>query len=311
MQPPLDEWDDSYLLKIATPHESAELEKKGADRMDLLEKKKETREELARQVCAFANSGGGFIVYGIPKAGGFDAGVADTVGTTPIKAWIEQEIPKMLQPPCLGCRAKYISISGKHAADRGVLVVYIPPSDRRPHWLPGSPDIAYIRAGKHSFSMRHQTFLDISQHGGVPQAEIVDLGISKGGELAPQVHFIVKPMIRIVSGPLCSVWGFELRGPADVPAGYFQLRPESPDPRIVSREAQTFSWTSAEPLFPGRLTPASPVNFLLTIVFRPEDDLKELTATLSAGSSFPVTKTMAIREFKALHESPAEVKRFL
>jgi Putative DNA-binding domain len=74
---PLQDWDAAYMVQIATPDESAEVEKKGSAIFDPVNQKNLTRAELAKQVCAFANSGDGFLVYGINKAGGLDAGVQD------------------------------------------------------------------------------------------------------------------------------------------------------------------------------------------------------------------------------------------
>ena len=61
MHPPLAEWDDVYLRTIATPEESADTEKKGAAKFEPETDKKNTLEELAKQVCAFSNTGDGFL----------------------------------------------------------------------------------------------------------------------------------------------------------------------------------------------------------------------------------------------------------
>jgi hypothetical protein len=66
---PLDEWDVDYILNdVRDADESNELEKKASGKFTLTAKgtpDAETKEELAKQVSAFSNSGQGFIVYGI------------------------------------------------------------------------------------------------------------------------------------------------------------------------------------------------------------------------------------------------------
>jgi predicted HTH transcriptional regulator len=69
VHPPLDEWDAAHVQSIPTSDESGDLKKKASAKFDPVGDKKETRTELAKQVCAFANSGGGFLVYGVEKDG--------------------------------------------------------------------------------------------------------------------------------------------------------------------------------------------------------------------------------------------------
>jgi len=88
MRPPLDEWDENYLLALAGPEETSDLEKKASPKFDPEGDKKGTREELAKQVCAFSNSGDGYLVYGIAEgtAARLDIGIKDKVGNQPVKA---------------------------------------------------------------------------------------------------------------------------------------------------------------------------------------------------------------------------------
>src|SRR5690348_13150660 len=101
MLPPLDEWDLEQVKEIADPAfgESGELEKKASAKFDLTTKpaKAETKSEIAKQICAFANAGGGFIVFGvndIAGGGGVDGGIEDKVGSQPVREWVEALVPK-------------------------------------------------------------------------------------------------------------------------------------------------------------------------------------------------------------------------
>ena len=137
------EWDADYITELGSQEETATFEKKAADGL--------TREKIAQGVCAFANSGEGFMVFGMKDekgGGGLDAGVLATKGRQPIKDWVEALIPKLHQPPIEGCEARFIQNPMHHQPDRGVLVVAVPLSERRPHW-PKDVEIPYLRVGAH------------------------------------------------------------------------------------------------------------------------------------------------------------------
>src|SRR5687767_15090554 len=106
MLPPIEQWDLDTVREVAAPafDESLELEKKASAKFDVSTKAaaNETKAELAKQICAFANAGGGFIVYGAKDAksgGGLDGGIDDLVGNQPVKDWVESLAPKLVHPP--------------------------------------------------------------------------------------------------------------------------------------------------------------------------------------------------------------------
>jgi predicted HTH transcriptional regulator len=140
MHPPIEDWDAAYVQTLATPEESLELEKKASAKLDLSTgpSKREALAELAKQVCAFSNSSRGFLVYGIDdKKGKLDQGVPimEPSGHHLLKSWVEQQIPNLVSPAIHACQARHIHVPDSHTPDHGVLVVEIPLSDRRPHWV--------------------------------------------------------------------------------------------------------------------------------------------------------------------------------
>jgi Schlafen, AlbA_2 len=297
MHPPLDEWDAAYLSMIATPDESGDLEKKGSAKFDPFGDKKETRAELAKQVCAFGNSGLGFLVYGIASKGGLDAGVQDAVGAQPVKAWIEAEIPRLLQPPFNGCQARLIHVLSHHAPGRGALVVEIPLSQLRPHWIPGNIDVAYIRAGEHSYPMKHQTLLDIASRTDAAEGVIDSLGlIDVAQESGGQLRFVINPVVRLLTGPVCREWGFDLR--INEQTGALS----SAAPRNVSNVRDEkkgyLSFLGSDPLIPGRPTLVSSHIVWLNVNTNAIDDAHEVVATLYAGAAQPVIRKFSINELK-------------
>jgi Schlafen, AlbA_2 len=254
MHPPLEEWDAAYLATIATPDESADLEKKASAKFDPAGAKSATREELAKQVCAFANSGGGFLVYGIEESGAIDAGVTAVIGAQPIKAWVEAEIPRLLQPQVLTCQAKLIQVTGHHATDRGVLVIEIPTSQHRPHWTKEqNKEVPYIRSGEHSAPMQLRTFLDIASRTDAAEAVIDSLGILQGSEEGNgQWKFVINPVVRLVAGPVCMNWGFQLNIPTR--SGQVVSPHVSQETNVSYAEPGLISFLGHEPLIPGRPT---------------------------------------------------------
>ena len=69
------EWDEEYIL--ALPLEDDTLERKGSRALDLTLSgvdENKVRDELAKRLSAFANSGGGRIIYGASNDGKIDRG---------------------------------------------------------------------------------------------------------------------------------------------------------------------------------------------------------------------------------------------
>ena len=66
MSKPVSEWDEAYILSL--PKENNEFERKGSKKRDLTlpgVDENEVLNELAKQLSAFANTGGGRIIYGV------------------------------------------------------------------------------------------------------------------------------------------------------------------------------------------------------------------------------------------------------
>jgi hypothetical protein len=171
---PLTDWDDAYLLEVANGQVETEFfEKKGSALWTATDAKLKLK--IAQAVCALSNSGGGFFVIGMEKDSGFDAGIEELRGRIPAKEWIEGLIPTLVRPAVYDCTARFMSHTSAHVQGKGVLIVGIPPSNRRPHWIiRGHREIAYIRAGEHSLPMRMQTILDIESRADarVPQLDV-------------------------------------------------------------------------------------------------------------------------------------------
>jgi len=152
------------------------------------------RDKIAQAACAFANAGGGFIIFGMKDAqngGGFDQGVEPIHNNSrePVKSWIEKLTSTLLEPALVGCQAKFIPVSGL-PDQRGILVLQVPESDPRPHWVRGGREEAHLRVGEHSDRMARRTFIDLLNYLQNPKAN-------------SQVD---ENSIRVEYRLICSVW---------------------------------------------------------------------------------------------------------
>jgi hypothetical protein len=109
-----------------------------------------------------------------------------------------------------------------------VLVLNVPSSDRRPHWIKDNQQTAYLRVGEHSAPMGRQTFLDIATRGSTPKAQIKGLGIldchPPGDTGAKQFGF--DPLVRLERGPVTELWCMQLT--LTELMGQFILSPNTP-----------------------------------------------------------------------------------
>jgi hypothetical protein len=95
---------------------------------------REQRNEICKDVSAFANSAGGQIVYGIIEKDGMPLRVDDGVDTTAItKEWIEQIIDSNVQPRIDGLRIHAVPLGSARSA----YAITIPPATTyAPHQAP-------------------------------------------------------------------------------------------------------------------------------------------------------------------------------
>lgn len=208
---PLEAWDASTLDLVAASDETAVLEKKAADMFD--PKKQETTAEIAKQLSAFSNTGHGYLVFGIDNHGKLDRGIPDKVGNQPVKEWAEGLIARLVEPPVFGVRARFLTKPGHHGQGFGVLVLEIPLSGSRPHWVRGPRDTAYMRVGEHSHPMPARTMLDVASRQGGASGEVFDLHVrelTNSNEGRFPWSCCVYPSVGLVAGVVCREWGVEL-----------------------------------------------------------------------------------------------------
>jgi hypothetical protein len=165
------EWDESDLEAMvnAGTQESIELDFKASPSLQNDDKKKD---EISKDVSAFANSAGGTLLYGMLEdrsthvAMGLDTGSDPTVIT---KEWLEQIINSRIQRRIDGIRINQIPLT--KSPGRVAYAVYVPASTRAPHQA--SDKKFYKRFNFHSVPMEEYEIRDVARRGEVPDLRIV------------------------------------------------------------------------------------------------------------------------------------------
>lgn len=120
--------DDIRSLITNEVEESINLDFKAAEALDKSDKKKD---EISKDISAFANSAGGTIVYGINERDHKAASISPINGNIYTKEWLEQVIQSRIQRKIDGIRIHPIRITGR--IEESVYVVNIPESGNAPH----------------------------------------------------------------------------------------------------------------------------------------------------------------------------------
>jgi len=206
MTKPVEEWDEEYLLSL--PLENDTLERKGSALLDLtLPQANEGKvlQELAKQLSAFANTGGGRIVYGLTDKGEVDSGgVSRTFrGRRTTKEWLEDLIPSLTDYEIVGVNVYEITGKGadsKIESGRAIYAVDIPDSERAPHQ--SKKDFKYyVRLGGKSEPASHRLIEDIRNRTRHPivtmeRTEIISLVFPR--ESLPKILGLLRARINLV-----------------------------------------------------------------------------------------------------------------
>ena len=160
------DWNEEYVLSL--PTEDDTLERKGSALLDLTlpeSDEDKVRDELAKQLSAFANSGGGQLIYGLTDEGRVDRGGVSlgVKGRQSTKEWLEDLIPALTEFEILGVNVYEIkrdSTVSSIGSDKALFVIDIPDSERAPHQ--SKRDLKYyVRLGARSQPAPHRMVEDI------------------------------------------------------------------------------------------------------------------------------------------------------
>jgi hypothetical protein len=187
MSKPVVEWTEDDVLSLPSGENDA-FERKGTRLLDLTVpgvREGDVRDELAKQLSAFANTGGGQVVYGLNNDGTVDSGGVARIskGRQSTKEWLEDVIPNLTDFEIIGFNVHEIKLKPSGSTilpDRSLFVVDIPDSERAPHQ--SKRDLKYyIRLAGKSHPASHRIIEDIRNRARHPRIEIHGLEIVAGG----------------------------------------------------------------------------------------------------------------------------------
>lgn len=166
---------ENDILKLIELHveESIHLDFKRAESLDFLEKKKS---EIAKDVSAFANSDGGFIVYGIKEENHVAESVSFIDGSQYTKEWLEQIIQTRISRKIPGLRIYPIRF--ENDIKKSVYVVKIPISSMSPHL---SDKRYYKRYNFESVYMEEYEIRELYNKTGKTELKVSEIIISDNG----------------------------------------------------------------------------------------------------------------------------------
>ena len=159
------DWDEDYLLSMiqSGTQESIALDFKRSEALQNTDGKKN---ELSKDVSAFANSAGGTLIYGMCEDGyiaiGLDAGVDPKEIT---KEWLEQVITSRIQPRIDNVRINQIYLHQK-SPGRVAYVISVPASKGNAHQA--SDKRFYKRFNFKSEPMEEYEIRDLYRRGETP-----------------------------------------------------------------------------------------------------------------------------------------------
>ena len=181
MKSPL-EWDEEYVLNLPLG-EHDWLEFKSAEKLDFSLPRVDRNDvlsELSKQISAFANTGGGTIVYGIEDthAGSVrrvdrHRGVSLNLTKQGTKEWLEDVIPGLVDSPLSRFNVYIVlkSIGGSSLADdKAIILIDIPSSESAPHQA--NDNRYYARVSGKSRPIGHRLVLDIMGRAKYPKMEL-------------------------------------------------------------------------------------------------------------------------------------------
>lgn len=123
------QWDEGSLKSLILDGvtESLTLDYKAAGA--LTSRADSVKNQISKDVSAFANSAGGTIVYGMTEANHLPGAIDGISPTQVTREWLDQVINSRIQRRIDGIRINQILLAGGNV----VYVVVIPQSDRAPH----------------------------------------------------------------------------------------------------------------------------------------------------------------------------------
>jgi hypothetical protein len=173
------DWDENYVFNLPIG-EFDWLEVKGRRALDLTIQsvnERDVRQNLSRALSAFANSGGGIIVFGLSDPTTRwtvdDGGVDLHVKNPNTREWLEDVIPNLVDAPLSKFNVYVIQrndATSQILEGRGIFIVEILDSEQAPHQA--NDHKYYARVGGRSRPIGHKLVADIFGRQQYPKIEL-------------------------------------------------------------------------------------------------------------------------------------------
>lgn len=169
-------WTEDYINNVLPSIDEQDwIECKRGDILNFKEDKDAKLTKLAKEISALANSGGGFLAFGIDDKtmeiydGGVDISIAHNT-----KEWLENVIPGLTDPPLRNFNV--LTIRGnkpdsKLHEGKAIFVIDIGDSEQAPHQST-KDNKYYIRSASHAIPANHQIVMDIIGRRKYPKLEV-------------------------------------------------------------------------------------------------------------------------------------------
>lgn len=194
MAKPVNEWTEDDVLALP-PDENDWFERKGAKALDLTiagVSEDAVLNELAKQLSAFSNTGGGQIIYGVGDKGAVDnGGIARSIkGTQSTKDWIESIIPTLTDFEIVGCNVDAMTPKASGSSldpTKSLYIVDVPDSDRAPHQSKRDHKY-YVRLGGRSQPASHRLIEDIRNRARHPILDVHDVRLQSASGMGHTIE---------------------------------------------------------------------------------------------------------------------------
>jgi hypothetical protein len=163
------EWNeaDAQSLIDDQVQENSELEYKACAALDRRDEKK--KDEVSKDVSAFANAGGGVIIYGVHESNHVPTAIDVGYDQNQIsKEWLEQIINSRIQRRIDDIRINPVAL--KNSPGRVIFVVDIPQSSRAPHMA--ADKRYYKRFNFQSVAMEEYEVRDVARRSEAPDLRV-------------------------------------------------------------------------------------------------------------------------------------------
>jgi hypothetical protein len=208
-------WTEAQVLNLPAGEHDFFDRKSGG----LLNDMTKFQEKIAKALSAFANSGGGHIIFG-QEDDGCITGIPALVKRTPMREWLEQKLPFLVSYPLESFRVHQVirdSTGSAIPAGKELFVIDVGDSRLAPHqasYPPDRPQYFYRQGGKSIAAPHH--FLEALRNRltfAILDANLAEVHVTEktpAGEGFVRVLILLRVSVKNVSRVACYKWEVDM-----------------------------------------------------------------------------------------------------